>query len=355
MDRLAAEQGNWRAALEWSLQREPEWALRLALALGNFWVMSSYFAEGRAAFRRALARGAAAPPELRARALIAAGFVAGAQGDYGTELLLIRESRELWRQIGDRAGLERAHKALAWPSFMHGDYATARRIYEEDLERQHQEGDPARLASAYGNLATVISGQGDHILAARLFEECLRLLRPMSEPPRLATALHNMGENLYRMGDHARARAALLESRAVHPAPYEHRWRPIFQIHLALPTYWIGEHAAARALLWESLRAARQQESLRAIAEGLEAMAEIAAAEEQPERAVQLLAAAQSVRDRIGLHLRYMSDAAHARLLATLRRTLGKSLFSAAWTAGRALSWQQASDYALADADPSGH
>jgi hypothetical protein len=52
---LAREQGNLRAALEWSFSREDEIALRLARALGRFWQARWHLVEGRAWLQRALA------------------------------------------------------------------------------------------------------------------------------------------------------------------------------------------------------------------------------------------------------------------------------------------------------------
>ena len=56
LERLESEHDNFRAALTWSLEKEPETALRLAGALGRFWEKRSYFAEGEQ-----VARGDAAP------------------------------------------------------------------------------------------------------------------------------------------------------------------------------------------------------------------------------------------------------------------------------------------------------
>ena len=47
-ERLEAEHDNIRAALSWSLEREPENALRLAGALARFWEMRARFVEGSA-------------------------------------------------------------------------------------------------------------------------------------------------------------------------------------------------------------------------------------------------------------------------------------------------------------------
>jgi tetratricopeptide (TPR) repeat protein len=250
---------------------------------------------------------------------------------------------------------------LAWITFMQGDYSSARRMYEEEVARMRQAGDDRRLANAYRALATVVSALGDYAEAARLFEETMRLNEAVARRGpktvrnrnenlyRMGCTIHNIAENLYRMGDYAAARAAFLEADALYPTPFHKGGQAIFKVHLALPTYWLGERDAARALVRESLTTARQVGDRRALAEGLEGMAEMAAAEGQPERSVRLLGAAQSLRDTTGLHYRFMPQTRYDALLAALRPMLGDAAFVAAWETGRKLSWQQAVDGAVTE------
>ncbi|HEU0297146.1 MAG TPA: tetratricopeptide repeat protein, partial [Anaerolineales bacterium] len=74
LNRLEAEHENMRAALEWSLGKErPEYALRLATALGTFWHIHCYWIEGAKWLASALAKPAqdltATEQTSRARAL----------------------------------------------------------------------------------------------------------------------------------------------------------------------------------------------------------------------------------------------------------------------------------------------
>ncbi len=62
---LAREQDNFRAALEWSLERGHQDGPRLARALGDFWLGRGLLPEGRDWLDRALARH---PADLRLRA-----------------------------------------------------------------------------------------------------------------------------------------------------------------------------------------------------------------------------------------------------------------------------------------------
>ena len=65
-DLVIPEQANLRAALDWSLDAEPELGLRLAVALENFWATNDP-TEGVRLLEALLARGPDARTKLRAR------------------------------------------------------------------------------------------------------------------------------------------------------------------------------------------------------------------------------------------------------------------------------------------------
>jgi hypothetical protein len=78
---LAADEDNLRAALRWLIgQGASAAAVRLAGALGQFWLLRRYFREGREWLRQALALRPAAPDAVRARALHAWARDLGAPG-----------------------------------------------------------------------------------------------------------------------------------------------------------------------------------------------------------------------------------------------------------------------------------
>ncbi len=95
LEYLQQESENLRAALAWLVQHnEQEAALRLAGALWRFWWMRGHLSEGRTQLARALAesRGEVATT-VRAKALCAAGALAGVQGDFEQAVNLCGESR----------------------------------------------------------------------------------------------------------------------------------------------------------------------------------------------------------------------------------------------------------------------
>ena len=84
MERLEAEHDNLRAALSWSLEAgDAESALRIGGALWRFWNVRGHSSEGRRWLAAGLSGGEAAPVSVKARALLALGYLALRQGDYG--------------------------------------------------------------------------------------------------------------------------------------------------------------------------------------------------------------------------------------------------------------------------------
>jgi len=77
MDRIRCELDNVRAALGWAVEHGRTGAgLRLAGALRSFWVDGGHRQEGMALLERFLAGNGAVDPDVRARGLQAAGFLA---------------------------------------------------------------------------------------------------------------------------------------------------------------------------------------------------------------------------------------------------------------------------------------
>jgi AMMECR1 domain-containing protein len=69
--------------------------------------------------------------------------------------------------------------------------------------------------------------------------------------------------------------------------------------------------------------------------------------DEDPARAARLLGAAEALRGAIGLFRTPRDEEANARLIATVRAALGEERFAASWEEGRAMSLEQAIEYAL--------
>ena len=391
--RLEAEHDNLRASLTWYEHTDeksaagaeagpqdenglrPENGLRLAWALWRFWDMHGHYSEGRQWLGRALARtqsGAAGEDgasvragsvasgisATRAKALNGAGALAVSQGDYVEARALHGESLAISRQLGDQQGIANALHNLGNVALNQGDYAAARALYEESLTTRRQLGDQQGIAMALNNLGFVALNQGDYAEARALQEESLTLYRQLGDQQGIAGLLGNLGLVAQWQGDYAAARALQEESLAISRRLGNQHGIADALHNLGFVALNQGNYAEARALHGESLALFRQLGNQQGIAYSLEGMAGVAQRQSQPSRTARLGGAAAALRESIGCPLSPAEQEEMDKQIAAGRTALGEEAFAAAWDAGRAMTPEQAVEYALAgangDAEPSG-
>lgn len=160
-----------RAALRWLLDTaDMERALRLALALGPFWLGREHIREGREWLHRLLAQ------------------------------LPVMQTLE---QAQSQA---RATLLLADLTRLQGDLPTAREHYERaGTLFLHVLEDEEAYADVLFNLGILAADQYDHHATLRYFTQCLELLRQQKRPQRIATTLGNLGRVTAILGDIAAA------------------------------------------------------------------------------------------------------------------------------------------------------
>jgi tetratricopeptide (TPR) repeat protein len=347
LDCLAVEQDNCRAALAWALEREPEFALRFAGALGPFWELDGHYAEGVEGLQHARERCPEGPKPLRAKALWWEGRLARKQGDFPRAKGPLEESVDLSRELGDPSSLAEKLGTLGWLAGGQGD-PRCRVLYEESLALSCASGDKKGIVSALNGLAHCAAYLGDYATAHVRFKESLEISRELGDKPGIASALHNQGILVYAEGDFAGARSLYERSMAISRELAGQARGPLSLfhytfIHLAHVAFVQREYAEAETLLRESLAVCRQVGDKRLVEECVESLAAVAATQNQPERAARLFAAAASLRQSMGRPERKQYD----REFAAVREALGKARFTAAWDAGRVLTWQQAADETL--------
>jgi hypothetical protein len=95
-----------------------------------------------------------------------------------------------------------------------------------------------------------------------------------------------------------------------------------------------GDLAQARSLHTESMTLTRELGDLQGVAESLESFAFLARAEGASALAVELFAAADALRRRIGTPHAASGRPAVDKALADLRRAIGEDEFAGVWTGG---------------------
>ncbi len=311
LDRLDEEHDNLRAALEWSLANaEAELALRLVGALGWFWHMRSHAIEGYRWARRALEQSANVAPAVRAKALNMTGF-----------RLLLNS----------------------------GDYTAVRKFHEEALQIARENDDRYNLAWALIGLTYFAEGTGDHRETERLGTEALLLFRNLDDKTGIGWALCVIGEARRLRGSPQEAEPFYQEGLELFEAMGNRRGASMMLNNMAFVAYHQRHLQRARELFHKSyalqLLVGRQEE----YANTLTGMAGIIAAQNEPERAVRLLAAAGALLEAIGASMVLGEQLDYQRILSQVRAQLDESTFEGLWAEGWALSVDKAMDDALSE------
>jgi predicted ATPase len=349
LGRFALEHDNFRASLEWLTETgDAEWGLRLGAALFRFWETREYLAEGRVRLDKLLKlAGAASPTKARARALFAAGVLAGEQGDYAAADTLIRESLDIARQLGDKQGVAVSLNALAVHARDRGDIAVAHSLLEESLALWRELGDQKAVARSLSNLANVAKLQGDFDRVRSLYAECLSIFRGLGDRTGVAWSLNYQGDVARDQGDSAAART-LYEQGLTIFRELGDRWGIAGTLaDLGSLAREQRNYPGAHSLYRESIKIFQELEHKRGIARLLECFACAAAAQLEAERSLRLAGAAAALRQSIGAPL---TPAEQAKLESTLdpaRQVLTNTGGATAWLEGWAMPVEKAVEEVL--------
>jgi predicted ATPase len=349
LERFTLEHANFRAGVEWLTETgDAEWGLRLGTALFRFWEMREYLAEGRGRLGKLLKLpGAAAPTKARARALFAAGVLAVEQGDYVSAGVLVQESLDIARQLGDMRGAAVSLNALAVNARDRGDLPLARSLFEESLALWRESGDPKAVARSLSNLASVAKIQGDNGRASSLYAECLSIFQALGDRMGVAWSINHQGDVARDQGDIAAARTLYEQALAIFRELGD-RWGIAGTLadlgNLAREE---RNYSAAHTRYGESIKIFQELDHKRGIARLLECFACSAAARAETERSLRLAGAAAALRQDIGAPL---TPTEQAKLEATLhpaRQALTDTAGVTAWLEGWALPMDEAIEEVL--------
>lgn len=298
LSRLEAEHGNFRAALEWLLERgATEMAARMAGSLYALWDLHGHYSEGREWLTRVLGADDQLPAGVRARALLGSATLAVIQGDLEHAAGACDEAATLCRQAGDPAGLAHALQYLGLGAIFADDLETAVVLLGESLSNARIVGNGWLEAWALIFLAAAALGRGAYGEAASLASACEVALLQVGDPECMAWAL-------------AASALANLSS---------------------------GDHAGAVAPLREALETFQDLGALWGLSIGLFVTAQSAGAHGDQRGQTVLLSASERLRISVGAgqlpFIAVLIDAA----IAGARAALGEEAFDRAWRTGQAL------------------
>jgi ATP/maltotriose-dependent transcriptional regulator MalT len=240
-------------------------------------------------------------------------------------------------EIGDPACSGVATVLLAEAQLLAGEYDAAQTRLQDFLSRMAATGNVMAVPFAEILLATIIVARGDAAGGCRILEPLVERMRKLRLSLYLSWALSILGAALLTSGKHQAAENALQEANEVGRSLGNGWLVALADYHLGQLARQHGDLRRAENLHHEAL-ARRVRGALHpGIAESLEALATLAAEQENYPDATRLLSAATALRQKLGI-ARWPSDQTnYEELLTRARDILNKSAFQTAWTEGEAL------------------
>lgn len=225
------------------------------------------------------------------------------EGDFETARAQVEEAVEICRAAGEKFGLGLAYGMMAQAEIMINHNMKAAEEYERQaVELTSELGGTWTGLMLYFGTGRGAMYRGDYAVARERFAYCLPRFVEMKD-------------------EH---RANMIHSELAHMDRYEGK------IQQAQGAY------RKTILIWQKLghRAA--------IAHQLECFAYLAKAQEEPERALLLLGAADVLREKINIHMQPHEKAEYEREVADLRASMSEHEFHTLWMRGRALTMDEA-------------
>jgi non-specific serine/threonine protein kinase len=306
--RLEEEHDNLRTALHWLGESgDVERRLRLGSALGYFWWLRGYAAEGRRWLDEALRRAPEADGRLRATGL-----------SWLSTLML---------SLGE---LEQAESVLA------DALAGARRANDRELI--------GLVLAGLGRLALL---QGDARASARFLEQAIEAYAAFQHGWGVSSTKVSLGVAWLAVGDEAAAIEHLEDSIVISRERGDERTRARATVVLAATLARRGQTTRAAPLVRECIELSRDVEDRRLLHSCVEALVGLAEDRVPPDRMARLLGAEQALAQMTGSVKTLLATTYAARSAELLTERLKSKGYQSQFAEGQQLSIQHIADLAL--------
>jgi predicted ATPase/DNA-binding CsgD family transcriptional regulator len=347
---LEGEHANIGSALTWSQERRQiEEGLRIVNALYQFWIIRDHAQEGLEWLTRLLAQAdEEVAPVVHAQALAYAAILAGFRGRILEQMRYGREAAALAAAAGDegKPALVWALSALAHGARAAAEYETEFDLAQRVIQLRRDLGDAYFLGlslTLYSPTAMIL---GKYKEAHAMLDEGLTYLRQAGNTYRIAMALNYCGDLARCERQYAQACSAYEESASSlreigatrDLASVLHNWGHAC-LHLA-------DVERAQLLFRESMALQQAQGNTPGLTECLIGFAALVIVLGSPGAGALLLAAAEMIGGPRIASAWAATRMEYEHYLARARASLSETEFQAEQTAGRALSLEQAVQYA---------
>jgi predicted ATPase/class 3 adenylate cyclase len=348
---------NLRAALEWGMANHVEQALHLA---ANYCIISGWLstqADGLTMVDTAIEQVRSLEPvkgeaklhrqKLMANALFARGMVGIGQGNLPFIIQTLQEAIAISRTIGDKLtlgySLEMFYVATTFINVPGGPEAAQEglTIFTEEIE------DRWGLGMAYQAMARAAAMRGDMVEKQKYIG---KLREMMHEAPRSFQAgmfYLSMGIDESLHGNYEAARQLFEDGLEIFKRVRNRNFQLIMRSELGHIARHTGDFSQAKKIYRETIKGWQDAGNRAAIAHQMECFAYIAVAEEEPQRAIKLLSAAEALRERANSPMTDNECLDYEQAIGELHSRVGDADFGSLWAEGREMRMDQAIQLAL--------
>jgi predicted ATPase/transcriptional regulator with XRE-family HTH domain/Flp pilus assembly protein TadD len=294
--------------------------------------------------------------EVLAYNLNSLGNIAFIQGEHELARRYYHESMNIKNELGDKRGMGITLGNLGNLAYIEGDYRLAQRYYQEHFNIRREIGDKNGMAAALNSLATVAASLEDYNLAHSYFEQSLKIIRELGDKQNLGHTLNNLAYLANLQGNYSLAENCLQESLFITREIGDKR-----EIGNALNHFGIGavlqqKYQEARHYYRESLIIRLELGDKRGVGESLAGYCGLPLSQNESssvlppvklEQACWLAGAASGLLVAIKAALDNPEKSLYQKTLETLHQHMSEEAFNTAFTAGQAMTLEEAVAYAL--------
>ncbi len=272
-------------------------------------------------------------------------------GDFAAANAVLNEAVELCRSSGEPRSVVDAQICLGACAMEQGRYDLAEEHYRSALATCRDMGNSRDAALVLNNLGNLYSGQGDFEAAVGLYAEALAKWRGMDHKPGIALTLNNLGLSEMIRGRYVQAARYLAECVEMERQLGRLPFLVMAQTNVADLDLRRDDLAASHRALVEVVRGSRDVTNTVLRVEALEVAGRFLVAAGRPVAATQVLACSSATRATANAPLHPAQSAPVTEAVAACRAGLSTRRFNAEWTAGLALTVDEALAMAEAEID----
>lgn len=202
---LESDSENIIAALEWSLQRNPNNGQQLAAYLHWYWQLRGDFEQGYAWLQKMLLINTTDETLLRAKLLYAAGQMSWMAGHREAAMAYSKESESLYEKLGNKEEKAFPISVQGWLTLLKSDTDRAFQLFSESLSLHKQAGNVWGILDVTSGFGDLSKRQGKLDQARQYYQESLLLAKEIGDRDKISFELFNIAELAEEQGNYVEA------------------------------------------------------------------------------------------------------------------------------------------------------